>query len=183
MSYKLLQEEKTYLNLLKTRFVREADEDVKDIEVENPGILEVPEGKNVEDMGEDHFKSLIKKKGWEEISRALVNLIRWNKNRDKKLSNWADNMQEKLSKWVEKQREEKDNPNLYEIGPYVPPSKTKGGFGSIKGTTSSGGFGSIKGKPMEQEEADEEGGAPFEKKRRAEYAEEEAPFEKKKKKY
>lgn len=112
--------ENTYLHLLKdmvkpnkkVEIISEAD-DVEDIEVENPGILEVPEGKNVEDMGEDHFKSLIKKKGWEEISRALVNLDRWNKNRDKKLSNWADNMQSKLSSWIDKQREEKDDPDLY----------------------------------------------------------------------
>jgi hypothetical protein len=88
-------------------------EDVEDIEVENPGILEVPEGKDVEDLPESHFQSLIKKKGWEEISRALVNLIRWNKNKNKSLSNWADSMQEKLSKWVDKQREEKDDPDLY----------------------------------------------------------------------
>ena len=35
------------------------------IEVEHPGVLEVPEGKNVEDLGLDHFKKLIDKKGKE----------------------------------------------------------------------------------------------------------------------
>lgn len=74
------------------------------IPVEEPGKLEVPEGKNVEDMPESHFQSLIKKKGWGEISKALINLKVWNKTRDKKLSSWADNMQEKLASWVETQR-------------------------------------------------------------------------------
>lgn len=123
MDYKLLNEN-DYLELLKQnikikseaskaqKIIHEAD-DVEDIEVENPGILEVPEGKDVNDLGEDHFKSLIKKKGWEEISRALVNLDRWNKNRDPKLSSWADNMQQKLSDWVDKQREEKGDQDLY----------------------------------------------------------------------
>jgi hypothetical protein len=74
------------------------------IPVEEPGKLEVPEGKNVEDMPESHFQGLIKKKGWEDISKALVNLKVWNKDKNKPLSSWADKMQEKLSTWVEKQR-------------------------------------------------------------------------------
>jgi len=74
------------------------------IPVEEPGKLEVPEGKNVEDMPESHFQSLIKKKGWGEISKALINLKVWNKDKNKKLSGWADNMQEKLAAWVESQR-------------------------------------------------------------------------------
>lgn len=105
--FKLLKEEKSYLHLLK-----EASPKVK-IPVEHPGVLEVPEGKDVEDLGEEHFKGLIKKKGWNEISKALTNLQTWNKSKDPKLSNWADNMQQKLSKWVDSEREAKDNPNLY----------------------------------------------------------------------
>ena len=96
--YKLLYEEKSYLNLLK-----EAKQ-VK-IPVEHPGLLNVPEGKNVEDLPEEHFKDLIKKKGWEEISKALTNLQTWNKERDPKLSSWANKMQDKLSKWVDAERE------------------------------------------------------------------------------
>jgi len=101
--------EKPYL-----QFLKEATEPQVKIPVEHPGVLEVPEGKKVEDLGEDHFKELIKKKGWSEISKALTNLNTWNENRDKPLSNWADNMQQKLSKWVDSQREESGNENLYE---------------------------------------------------------------------
>ncbi len=84
-------------------------EDVK-IPVKHPGILEVPEGKDVEDLPLTHFKKLIRKKGWEEISKALINLKVWNKERDPKLSKWADNTQEKLADWVEKERS--DNPDF-----------------------------------------------------------------------
>jgi len=79
------------------------------IQAENPGVLEVPEGKKVSDMGQDHFEALIKSKGWNEISKALMNLVRWNKNDDKALSDWADSMQSKLSDWVDKQRETNKN--------------------------------------------------------------------------
>lgn len=75
------------------------------IPVEEPGKLEVPKGKNVEDLPERHFQSLVKKKGWVKISKALINLKVWNKTRNKELSVWADKMQEKLAAWVEKQRE------------------------------------------------------------------------------
>jgi len=74
------------------------------IEVEDPGKLEVPEGKDIEDLPESHFQNLIKKKGWGKISKALINLKVWNKTKNKPLSLWANNMQEKLAAWVEKQR-------------------------------------------------------------------------------
>lgn len=74
------------------------------IPIEEPGKLEVPEGKNVEDLPESHFQGLINKKGWSEISKALINLKVWNKDRNKALSSWADKMQEKLAAWVEAQR-------------------------------------------------------------------------------
>lgn len=77
------------------------------IKVKHPGVLEVPEGKDVEDLSMDHFKKLIDKKGWEEISRALTNLHTWNKNDNPTLATWADSMQAKLSDWVEKKRESK----------------------------------------------------------------------------
>jgi len=82
---------RSYLSLLKEQAK------VK-IPVKHPGVLEVPEGKDVEDLGEEHFKKLISKKGWPEISKALTNLHTWNKDRNPKLSKWADNMQAKLSK-------------------------------------------------------------------------------------
>jgi len=75
------------------------------IPVEHPGMLEVPEGKNIEDLPESHFQDLIKKKGWAKISKGLTNLHVWNRDRDPKLAGWANNMQAKLSKWVEDQRE------------------------------------------------------------------------------
>jgi len=102
--FKLLSEESTYLQMLKGEASIVEQPKVK-IPVKHEGVLEVPEGKNVEDLGEDHFKGLIKRKGWERISKALINLKVWNKSRDPKLSSWADNMQEKLAKWVEGQRE------------------------------------------------------------------------------
>ena len=38
----------------------------------------------------------LKRKGFEEISKALTNLHTWNKDRNPKLANWADKMQQKL---------------------------------------------------------------------------------------
>ena len=103
MTYTLLNEEENYINRLKEA----ADKAAKvKIPVEHPGVLEVPEGKNVEDLPESHFKALIKKKGWEEISKALTNLHTWNETKNPTLSSWADKMQAKLAKSVEKQREE-----------------------------------------------------------------------------
>lgn len=105
MSYfDLLQNEKKYLSELKNIYTRE--QDTKDIEVEHPGILEVPEGKSVEDLGEEHFKALAKKKGWDAISKALMNLVRWNEKKNPSLSSWAHGMQRKLSKWAEDQKED-----------------------------------------------------------------------------
>lgn len=75
------------------------------IPVKHPGVLEVPEGKDVEALPMNHFEDLIKKKGWETISKALTNLNVWNKKNNPTLSNWADGMQAKLAKWVEGQRE------------------------------------------------------------------------------
>ena len=75
------------------------------IPVEHPGLLEVPEGKDVENLPLSHFQNLIKKKGWEKISKGLINLKVWNKEKNPTLSSWADRTQEKLAKWVETQRE------------------------------------------------------------------------------
>lgn len=89
--FQLLHEETSYLGILK-----EQEPNVK-IPVEHPGMLEVPEGKNVEDLPYDHFAALAKKKGFEKISRALNNLHVWNKDRNPELASWANKMQEKLS--------------------------------------------------------------------------------------
>ena len=102
--YKLLKEEKTYLQLLKEKVLREQPPQVK-IPVEHPGVLEVPEGKNVEDLPYEHFAALAKKKGFGEISKALTNLHTWNKSKNPKLASWADNMQARLSKEFKKEEE------------------------------------------------------------------------------
>lgn len=70
----------------------------KKIEVKNPGILEVPEGRSVSSLGINHFKKLIEKKGYAPIIRALTNLQVWNKNENPKLSKWAEDMSERLRK-------------------------------------------------------------------------------------
>ncbi len=109
MFFKLLHKEKTYLKHLK-----EMTEQTVKIPVEHPGMLEVPEGKEVEDMSLDHFTGLVKKNGFDKISRALLNLRLWNKEKNPDLSRWADKMQEKVAVWVQKERVKSGNPDLYE---------------------------------------------------------------------
>lgn len=70
----------------------------EDIEVKHEGILEVPEGKNVDDLPIKHFQSLIDKKGYGKIIKALTNLEVWNKKKNPELSSWAKNMIDKLQK-------------------------------------------------------------------------------------
>jgi hypothetical protein len=72
------------------------------VKVKHPGVLEVPEGKSVEKMPLKHFKTLIKKKGRGAISKALVNLVRWNKRTNPTLSKWASSMLSKIKDFCEK---------------------------------------------------------------------------------
>ena len=65
--------------------------------VKNPGILEVPEGKSVSEMPASYFIGLAKKKGRGAVVKALMNLYRWNKNKNPKLSAWAKKTQEAVS--------------------------------------------------------------------------------------
>lgn len=74
-----------------------------DIQAKNPGILEVPEDKNVQDLPVKHFKNLIDKKGRAQIIRALTNLEVWNKNDNKSLSSWAKKMKQSLDGYGEKE--------------------------------------------------------------------------------
>ncbi|MBQ3421210.1 MAG: hypothetical protein IJH34_05995 [Romboutsia sp.] len=67
-----------------------------DIDVKNPGLLEVPAGKEVDQLPKSHFEKLIAKKGYEKIIRGLTNLEVWNKNKNPKLSKWASNMADSL---------------------------------------------------------------------------------------
>lgn len=73
-----------------------------EIEVKHEGILEVPDGKNVDDLPMSHFEKLAKKKGLSKITKALNNLQVWNKNDDPELSKWAGNMIDKLNKKLKK---------------------------------------------------------------------------------
>ena len=75
------------------RLLKEQD---VNIEVKHEGILEVPEGKNVDDLPMSHFEKLVQKNGLSKITRALNNIQVWNTNRNPKLSKWAHNMINKL---------------------------------------------------------------------------------------
>jgi hypothetical protein len=90
-------------NLKENRILTEASKPKVKIEVEHEGVLEVPEGKNVEDMPLAHFVDLAKRKGFAKISRALINLKVWNREKNKPLSSWADDMQEKVAKALGKE--------------------------------------------------------------------------------
>jgi hypothetical protein len=76
---------------------------LENILVKNPGILEVPEGKGVEELGIEHFKTLVDSKGYKKISGALVNLIVWNKDKNKPLAGWAKKTHGALKKWHDKE--------------------------------------------------------------------------------
>lgn len=78
------------------------EKETPNIEVKHEGILEVPEGKNVDDLPLSHFVNLANKKGLSKITKALNNLQVWNKNDDPKLSKWAGNMIDKLNKKLKK---------------------------------------------------------------------------------
>ena len=80
---------------IRKRKLREQDVEIK---VKHEGILEVPEGKTVDQLPMSHFEKLVKKHGLPKITKALNNLQVWNKNDDKKLSKWAGNMIDKLTK-------------------------------------------------------------------------------------
>ena len=87
------------------QIIKEQEPQVK-IPVKHPGVLEVPEGKNVEDLPYAHFAALAKKKGFGEISKALTNLHTWNKDRDPALASWANKTQERLSQEFSKESTE-----------------------------------------------------------------------------
>ena len=78
--------------------IRMNEESTPNIEVKHEGVLEVPEGKNVEDLPVSHFVNLAKKKGTGKITKALNNLQVWNKKKNPKLSKWAGDMIDKVNK-------------------------------------------------------------------------------------
>lgn len=91
-------------NIVFNIYVKEKDNMMEgvEIEVKHEGILEVPEGKTVDQLPMSHFEKLAKKKGLSKITKALNNLQVWNKNDDPKLSKWAGNMIDKLNKKLKK---------------------------------------------------------------------------------
>ena len=104
------------LNPVKKESYKRLHEQDVEIEVKHEGILEVPEGKNVDDLPISHFEKLAKKKGLGKITKALNNLQVWNKNDDPKLSKWAGDMIDKLNKKLKK--DESLNRSLTE-GTYI----------------------------------------------------------------
>ena len=96
-----VKEKDTTLESVCSRKRKLREQDVE-IEVKHEGILEVPEGKNVEDLPIKHFVDLAKKKGLSKITKALNNLQVWNKKKNPSLSKWAGDMIDKVSKKMEK---------------------------------------------------------------------------------
>ena len=93
-------EENERLNRNESLSLKEQD---VEIEVKHEGVLEVPEGKNVDELPIKHFVDLADRKGLSKITKALNNLQVWNKNKDPKLSKWAGDMIDKVTKRVENQ--------------------------------------------------------------------------------
>lgn len=92
----------------KYRFIKE--DDSKDVIGDvKKGELEL-NGKSVEDTSEEHFKELINKDGWDTVSKRIITLKVWNKNKDPELSSKMDKLQARLAKWVEDKR--KENPDF-----------------------------------------------------------------------
>jgi hypothetical protein len=82
-------------NAVEESFFFDEDDEV-DIKVKHPGILEVPEGKKVDELPFSHFAALVKEHGYDEISKALTNLEVWNREREPELADWAKDMRERL---------------------------------------------------------------------------------------
>ena len=82
-------------NAVEESFFFDEDDKVK-IKVKHPGILEVPEGKEVDELPFSHFAALVKEHGYDEISKALTNLEVWNREREPELADWAKDMRERL---------------------------------------------------------------------------------------
>lgn len=112
---------------LMINYTPEKVNEAAEIEVENPGLLEVPKGKKVDELPFSHFEKLVNKKGYEAVIKGLNNLAVWNKNDDKQLSDWAKNTMEKLKEKFRKDESlnEEDKTNVedknarFREGPYA----------------------------------------------------------------
>lgn len=84
--------------------VMEADEPKVKIPIEEPGGLELKKGQDVEDTSVEHFKRLIQKDGWDTVSKRIITLKVFNRNKNPSLSSHMDSLQAKLAKYVEDKR-------------------------------------------------------------------------------
>jgi hypothetical protein len=90
------------------RYLSEGTEDIK---AEHEGLLQVPPGKKVTDLGADHFIALAQKIGRAKVIHGLMNLYRWNKGKEGnkgELADWAKSMQEKVSAALDKNLKQKN---------------------------------------------------------------------------
>ena len=62
-------------------------------------ILDPPKGKQLQEMSIDYYQSLIKKKGFVSVNKALVNLEVFNKSKNPELSGWAQSTRRSLDEW------------------------------------------------------------------------------------
>lgn len=70
------------------------------VKVKHPGILGVPEGKKVWSLKKSDIISLCKKKSKAAISKAVQNLIRWNRNKRSPGANKTRAWANKAAGWV-----------------------------------------------------------------------------------
>jgi len=89
--------------------VTEADEPKVKIPVE-PGGMELKKGQDVENVSIEHFKKLIVKDSWPEVSKRIITLKVFNKNKNPTLASKMDKLQNTLAKWVDEKR--KENPDF-----------------------------------------------------------------------
>lgn len=100
--------------LSKDKETETESDDVK-VSAEHPGILNVPDGKFLS-TGADHYIKLAKSmgsSGHEKVSRALVNLARWNKGKGgekDKIANQAQSMIGALHTAFDKSKDKQPKP-------------------------------------------------------------------------
>jgi hypothetical protein len=97
----------------------EAKTETKDIKAKNPGILDLPDNgfvdKTIEQLVK-HVVKIAKDKGRSPVSKALQNLVRWNKNDNPSLSKKAQSVFDKYSKEMDaiEAKEKKESRNINE---------------------------------------------------------------------
>lgn len=86
-------------------YVPMREDDTKDIKVVNPDIQNLPKNAwnewSIEKLA-SHFVSLAKDKGREEVSKSIMNIERWNSEKNPDLSKKARSVFEKYKSQLEK---------------------------------------------------------------------------------